>query len=82
VAKTKMPIWMVSVLVSTVGFFATAWAFNFVECVYLAACGGRPAFPHGLDQRYLVLMGWGLLVPVVWGIFSGWLPAFLGIDHE
>ncbi len=79
-AKAKMPIWMVSVLVSTVGFFATL-AFNFVECAYLGARGGEPAFPHGLDQRYLVLMGWGLLVPVVWGFSARWLPAFLGIDQ-
>jgi uncharacterized protein involved in response to NO len=79
-AKAKMPIWMISVLVSTVGFFATL-AFNFVECVYLAARGAEPAFPHGLDQRYLVLMGWGLLVPVVWGFSARWLPAFLGIDQ-
>ena len=78
--KAKMPIWMVSVLVSTVGFFATL-AFNFVECVYLAARDAEPAFPHGLDQRYLVLMGWGLLVPVVWGFSARWLPAFLGIDQ-
>ncbi|MFY9856198.1 MAG: hypothetical protein WAK26_20205, partial [Terracidiphilus sp.] len=79
-AKAKMPVWMVSVLVSTVGFFATL-AFNFVECVCLAARGAEPAFPHGLDQRYLVLMGWGLLVPVVWGFSARWLPAFLGINQ-
>jgi hypothetical protein len=79
-AKAKMPVWMVSVLVSTVGFFATL-AFNFVECVYVAVRGAEPAFPHGLDQRYLVLMGWGLLVPVVWGFSARWLPSFLGIDQ-
>lgn len=79
-AKAKMPVWMVSVLVSTVGFFATL-AFNFAECVYLAARGAEPAFPHGLDQRYLVLMGWGLLVPVVWGFSARWLPSFLGINQ-
>ena len=78
VAKPKMPIWMVSVLISTAGFFA-AVAFNFVECVYLSIRGVEPAFPRSLDQRYLVLLGWGLLVPVVWGFSARWLPAFLSI---
>jgi len=77
-AKAKMPMWMVSVLVSTAGFFAVV-AFNAVECVNLAVRGSEPAFPHALDQRYLLLMGWGLLVPVVWGFSARWLPAFLGI---
>jgi hypothetical protein len=37
------------------------------------------SFPHALDQKYLVLMGWGFLVPVVWGFSARWLPAFLTI---
>jgi len=78
--RTKMPIWMISVLVGTAGLFA-AIAFNFVECVRLAMEGAEPALPHGLDQRYLVLLGWGVLVPVVWGFSARWLPAFLGIAH-
>jgi uncharacterized protein involved in response to NO len=77
-SKAKIPVWMVSVLASTTGFFA-AIAFNFVECVNLAVRGSEPAFPHALDQRYLVLLGWGVLVPVVWGFSARWLPAFLGI---
>lgn len=80
VAKAKMPVWMVSVLISTAGFFAVV-AFNAIECVLLAVRGSEPAFPHALDQRYLLLMGWGLLVPVVWGFSARWLPAFLGIPN-
>jgi len=76
--KAKMPVWILSVLVSTFGFLAVV-CFNFAECVYLAVRGAEPAFPHSLDQKYLVLMGWGLLVPVVWGFSARWLPTFLGI---
>lgn len=76
--RPALPVWMLTVLVSTFGFFA-AVVFNFVECVNLALRGSEPAFPHALDQRYLVLLGWGLLVPVVWGFSARWLPAFLGI---
>jgi hypothetical protein len=37
------------------------------------------SFPHALDQKYLVLLGWGFLVPVVWGFSARWLPSFLAI---
>jgi hypothetical protein len=38
------------------------------------------AFPHALDQKYLVLLAWGFLVPVVWGFSARWLPTFLAIS--
>ena len=41
--------------------------------------GGLRSFPHSLDQKYLVLIGWGFVVPVVWGFAARWLPAFLAI---
>jgi hypothetical protein len=77
-AKPRMELWMISVLVGTAGLTA-AVIFNFVECVRLAVAGVTPSFPHALDQKYLVLLGWGFLVPVVWGFSARWLPAFLGI---
>jgi hypothetical protein len=76
--KRRMELWMVSVLLGTVGLTA-AVIFNFVECMRLAIAGVSPSFPHALDQKYLVLLGWGFLVPVVWGFSARWLPAFLGI---
>jgi uncharacterized protein involved in response to NO len=76
--KQRIELWMVSVLAGTAGL-AAAVVFNFVECLRLALAGASPSFPHGLDQKYLVLLGWGFLVPVVWGFSSRWLPAFLGI---
>jgi hypothetical protein len=77
--KRRMELWMVSVLLGTAGLTAVV-IFNFVECVRLAIAGVSPSFPHALDQKYLVLLGWGFLVPVVWGFSARWLPVFLGIS--
>ena len=77
-AKPGMEPWMVSVLLGTAGLTA-AVTFNFVECLRLALQGTLLSFPHVLDQKYLVLMGWGFIVPVVWGFSARWLPAFLAI---
>jgi hypothetical protein len=76
--KTRMELWMVSVLLGTAGLAAVV-IFNFVECVRLAMDGTQLAFPHTLDQKYLVLLAWGFLVPVVWGFSARWLPSFLAI---
>ena len=77
-SKPRMELWMVSVLLSTAAL-AAAVIFNFVECLRLALAGASPSFPHALDQKYLVLLGWGFLVPVVWGFSARWLPTFLGL---
>lgn len=76
--RSSMELWMVSVLLGTSGL-AAAVIFNFIECLQLAIHGGLRSFPHALDQKYLVLLGWGFLVPVVWGFSARWLPAFLAI---
>ena len=77
--RSPMELWMVSVLIGTAGL-ASAVIFNFVECVRLALQGGLRSFPHSLDQKYLVVLGWGFVVPVVWGFSARWLPAFLTIS--
>lgn len=77
-AKPRMELWMVSVLMGTAGLAAMV-IFNFVECVRMAVNGTLLAFPHALDQKYLVLLAWGFLVPVVWGFSARWLPTFLAI---
>ena len=79
-AKKGIEVWMVAVLLSTVGLTA-AVIFNFVECLHLALYAATPSFPHVLDQKYLVLLGWGFLGPVVWGFSARWLPSFLGINE-
>jgi hypothetical protein len=76
--KPRMELWMISVLLSTVGI-AAAVIFNFAECLHLAAQGGSLSFPNALDARYLVILGWGFLTPVVWGFSARWLPTFLAI---
>lgn len=76
--KARMEQWMVSVLVSTAGLAALV-IFNFVECMRLALAGTSRAFPHALDQRFLLLVAWGFLVPVVWGFSARWFPSFLAI---
>jgi hypothetical protein len=43
--------------------------------------GNSRSFPHSLDQKYLVLLGWGFVVPVVWGFSARWLPVFLAISR-
>jgi hypothetical protein len=77
--KSGMELWMVSVFLGTAGL-AAAVIFNFVECLVLANRGGLRSFPHTLDQRYLVLLGWGFLVPVIWGFSARWFHAFLAIS--
>src|SRR5258708_8760573 len=74
-----MELWMVSVLIGTAGL-ASAVIFNFIECVRLAVQGGLRSFPHSLDKKYLVVLGWGFVVPVVWGFSARWLPALLAMS--
>ena len=70
--------WVRVVLGATAGFFL-ALLVNLVATVHLALYGAAPAFPHDFDQRYLVLIAWGFLVPFVWGFSARWLPVFLGL---
>jgi hypothetical protein len=79
-SRRPMESWMISVLLGTAGLTA-AVVFNFIECIRLAVLGMSPSFPHTLDQRYLVILGWGFLVPVVWGFSARWLPSFLTIHQ-
>ncbi len=72
-------MWIVSVLIGTAGL-AAAVVFNFIQCIHLAVSGASPSFPPALDQRYLVLLGWGFVVPCVWGFSVRWLQAFLSIS--
>ncbi len=76
--KARIEPWMQTVLVSNAALFL-AIAINFATEIWLALEGATPALPHDFDQRYLVLLGWGFLAPLVWGFSARWLPIFLGV---
>lgn len=69
--------WMQAVLVSNLALLI-ALAMNLSFGFSAAVHGAAPAIPHGSDQSFLVLLGWGFLAPLVWGFSARWLPIFLG----
>jgi uncharacterized protein involved in response to NO len=82
--KAPMELWIASVLLGTAGLTASI-IFNFVECLRLAlnettrVLPYAQAFPYAFDQRFLILIAWGFVVPTVWGFSARWLPSFLAI---
>jgi hypothetical protein len=76
--KKPLEPWVWIVMSATIGFLLSLGA-NLVESVQVALRGVDPAFPHSFDQRYLVLLGWGFLVPFVWGFSAKWMRVFLGL---
>lgn len=77
-AGDRLDPWIKVVITGTVGFAATLVA-NAVACGLLAWRGQTPAIEHRWDQRFLVLVMWGWLAPVVWGFSARWLPVLLGL---
>lgn len=77
--KCKLEPWVWAVLTGMLGFLALV-ATNVAGSFYVALRSDSPAFPHRFDQRYLALMGWGFLVPFVWGFSAKWLRVFLGLQ--
>ncbi|MGH9725688.1 MAG: hypothetical protein ACRD41_11535, partial [Candidatus Acidiferrales bacterium] len=76
--KTAMEPWVWVVITACAGLMLVLLA-NLAATFYLAFRGTSPALPHAADQRYLVLVAWGFLVPFVWGFSSKWMPVFLGL---
>src|SRR5579872_5095600 len=76
--KSRLEPWIWVVISASTGLMLTLIA-NLAACVYLALRGASPALPHVLDQRYLVLVAWGFLVPFVWGFSAKWMTVFLGL---
>jgi hypothetical protein len=78
--RGKRPVWMIVVMVSTVGFLASL-VVNLSITIVNVAQGIGVAVPHALDQRVLPLFTWGFPVIAIWGFSARWLPTFLGL-HE
>src|SRR5215470_17273879 len=78
--KKPIEMWMVTVILATCAFLL-ALIVNLAASIYVARSAADPAFPHRFDQRYLVLLGWGVLVPMVWGFTARWVPVFLGLEQ-
>jgi uncharacterized protein involved in response to NO len=76
--KNRRDPWIWVVVSASTGLMLVLIA-NLAGNIYLALQGASPAWPHGLDQRYLVLVAWGFLVPFVWGFSTKWMPVFLGL---
>src|SRR5579864_7289741 len=76
--KSPLEPWIWVVICASTGLMLTLIA-NLAACFYLALRGASPALSHILDQRYLVLVAWGFLVPFVWGFSTKWMTVFLGL---
>jgi hypothetical protein len=76
--KDRLDTWIWVVISASTGLMLTLIA-NLAACFYLALRGTTPALSHRLDQRYLVLVAWGFLVPFVWGFSTKWMTVFLGL---
>lgn len=74
----KLGRWILVVIAGTIGLCATLIA-NLAGTINLALHGTSPAFGQEFDQRFLVLMAWGFMVPFVWGFSARWLSTFLGL---
>src|SRR6185437_4761512 len=71
-------VWMRIVAAATVGFLVTL-AVNCGILFRQAWTGDSPALSHVLDQQFVVLAVWGILVPTIRGFNARWLPVFAGL---
>jgi uncharacterized protein involved in response to NO len=70
--------WMRMIAASSIGFMLTL-AVNFGLLLWLAWAGTSPALPHVVDQEFVLLAVWGIVVPTIWGFNARWLPVFAGL---
>jgi uncharacterized protein involved in response to NO len=77
-AHQRSETWVWMVIAGCLGFLATLLV-NLGATLVISFRSSSPAFPHIFDQRYLVLLTWGTLAPIVWGFSAKWMPIFLGL---
>lgn len=75
---TKPEAWARLVVASTI-VFMLALAVNCLLLFHQAFISNTPALPHVLDEQFVTLAVWGVLVPTIWGFNARWLPVFLGL---
>ena len=73
--------WRTSIVMITAGGWAMAIAVAVGAWMSFAVArsGDAPVFPFDFNQRYLVLITWGFIVPLVWGFSTRWLPPLIGL---
>jgi uncharacterized protein involved in response to NO len=76
--KPKLAAWTLVVMLGTFGFLAALIA-NAYGAITTALHESSPAFAHTFDQKFLVLIAWGFLVPTIWGFTARWVPTFVGL---
>lgn len=76
----KAEAWMRIVAAATVAFLVTL-ILNCALAVRETVAGLSPALPHVLDQQFVTLAVWGMIVPTIWGFNARWLPIFAGLKQ-
>jgi len=76
--EKRFAAWIWVVISASVGLLFVLVT-NLAGCIYVSIRGTTPAFPHVFDQRFLILMAWGFLVPFVLGFSAKWMSVFLGL---
>ena len=76
--KSRLARWIWVVISANMGLLSVLVT-NLAGCIHVSVRGATPAFPHVFDQRFLALVAWGFLVPVVWGFSAKWMSVFLGL---
>lgn len=76
--STEPEAWMRMIATSSIGFLLTLTV-NLGLLLRQAIQGGSPALPHVVDQEFVLLAVWGVIVPTIWGFNARWLPVFAGL---
>ncbi|MEO6802920.1 MAG: hypothetical protein ABI197_06725 [Granulicella sp.] len=81
--SSKPEVWMRLVAAASAVFLLTLAA-NCGLAFWQMLTQNSPALPHVVDQEFVVLAVWGILVPTIWGFNARWLPVFAGLEkpHE
>ncbi len=72
-------IWLRLVAAGSLCFLIVLLANSWVA-FYTAFYNDAPVLPHVLDQEFVILAVWGIIVPTIWGFNARWLPIFAGLQ--